>query len=832
MDKAEGTWLLLASNINERHALRVVVATRIHLPEPSAASFRLRAVEDALIERGCEVTVLTATYPLIEPDDDQVEVKRWPVLRDASGYVRGYLPYLSFDVPLFFRLLLGRRPDVALVEPPPTTGAVMRIASALRSFPYVWYAADIWSDAAQIAGAPTPVVTALRSVERFAIKGAAGIIAVSQGVADRVSELGGKNVRVIPNGIQTEVYHPKVPPLSSEELRELGILGPYMVYAGTASEWQGASVFVDALEQVLTDNPEAQLVYVGQGSQWEDIRQAAARLRESQGRDVVVLLDQSAPELVARLLVGAELALVSMVPDRGYDFAYPTKVLAGLASGTPILYAGKGPVVDDLVADQLGYAVPYDSDAVADGMRVALAEGKARFAPDRLHAWVGTNRSMKATGAAAADFVIGVAEAGGKSDQIVIGDRMDTAKSASTVNRRDVRDPVGAGEAMSKGGPSVAVVTPWYPSPAQRASGLFVEREVEAMHSAGMDVRVVYLDRTLPSGKQIRELRNGVQVLRIGMNPANPASVARAVRPLSAALRAVDVVNSHAISSLPVVAAARGAQVAGRFPWVHTEHWSALAAPDSARPLLKAVRSAFASLLRLPDVVVAESERLAAPIRDFRGDEDDPSRPVSLIPCIVPAPEHLRSTDPEGEVLRLASTGGVIDRKNPILAVKTLASLRDRGVEASLRWTGDGDLREQAQELANELGVQATFLGPGTPEDVEKEIADAHIFFAPTKGDNFFVAAAEALVNGRPLCASDQGGHTEYADPRYSEIVEAQGLADSDAPDAYADALIRLRDKTRNVNAQEISESVAEKFSPAAVAKMYDQLYRGLTERA
>ena len=780
-----------ASSRSDQRPLRVEVVTRIHMPEPSAASFRIRAVENALVQRGCEVTVLTTTYPPGEPDDGAVTVKRWPALRDSTGYLRGYVPYMSFDIPLSLRLLFGARFDVVLVEPPPTTGAVTRLVSYIRRFPYVWYAADVWSDASEIAGAPTPVVTVLRALERFAIRGAAGVIAVSEGVADRVAELGGTNIEVVANGIETTVYHPDVAPLSAAELSELGISGPYVAYAGTASEWQGASIFVDAFERILADNPQAQIVYVGQGSQWADLEEAAKRLQKVHGRDVVILLEHSSPEFVARLLAGAELALVSIVPDKGYDFAYPTKVLAGLAVGTPVLYAGKGPVVDDLVANELGYAVEYDPGAIAQVMDSVLTASTLPFEPQRLHDWVQMNRSMRATGAAAADFVIKVADG----------------------------DVTRAGRKRS-----IAVVTPWYPTTENRTSGLFVEREVDAMKAAGMDVRVVYLDRTLPSGKQERELRDGIRVLRIGMNPANPASVARAVGPLRRALRSVDVVNSHAISSLPVVAAARGKSSEARFPWVHTEHWSALGAPESAGPLLRAVRPAFGALLRLPDVVVAESERLAAPIRAFRGGDDSDSS-VVLIPCIVPTPARLAATDGQEEVLRLASTGGVIDRKNPILAVKTLASLRERGVDASLRWTGEGDLREEAQNLANELGVNAVFLGAGSPADVEREIADAHIFFAPTKGDNFFVAAAEALVNGRPLCASDQGGHIEYADPRYSEIVQAQGLTDAQAPDVYADALIRLRAKTRDVTAREISESVAAKFSPDAVAKMYDTLY-------
>ncbi len=378
----------------------------------------------------------------------------------------------------------------------------------------------------------------------------------------------------------------------------------------------------------------------------------------------------------------------------------------------------------------------------------------------------------------------------------------------------------------------VCVVTPWYPTVDSPFSGLFVQREVDAFAAVGRPVYVVHLDRSLPAGKTVPAVVGGRPVLRLGMNPANPVSVALAVPALRRALSGMDVVNSHAISALPVVALARG-----RAKWVHTEHWSALSNPESAPALLRAVRPAFASLLRLPDAVVAESERLAEPIRAFGGS------PVELIPCIVPAPPQLPVTkkgelaDPNSkqatmrtpatrvrDPIRLASTGGVIDRKDPLLAVRTVKELEDRGVAASLIWTGEGDLRGEAIELAAKLGVDAEFPGAGSEEEVQERTAAADVFFAPTKGENFFVAAAEALVSGRPLVASDQGGHTEYADPKFTEIVTER------TPGAYADAVLAVLRKTSGVPAEEIAGSVRDRFSPSTVAGQYLSLYSRLRD--
>ncbi|WP_298746718.1 glycosyltransferase [uncultured Serinicoccus sp.] len=425
----------------------VVLATRIYAPEAAAATFRLGALVRSLAGRA-RVRVLTTTPPSalrppratlggaqgnhprrsvgmegnqkrrsvgMEGDgretsasasaDPQVGVSRWPVLRDASGYVRGYLPYLSFDLPLAARLLTGPRPDVVVVEPPPTTGAVTRVALAVRSvlggpIPYVYYAADVWSDATASMGAPAVVTSLMRTLERFALRGAAGIVAVSDGVAGRVRALAGEDapVTVVPNGIDTDVFTPE-----GEQAQEAPGTA-YLVYAGTASEWQGAEVFAEAMRRVVREVPGARLVFLGQGSSWPELRRVAGELPEG----AIELRPLVPPEEAAAWLRGAAAALVSVRPGVGYDFAYPTKVVAALACGTPVVFAGPGPAAADVREHRLGAAVEHDAGAVAEAMVQALRARPDEPERARRVAWVREHRSLAATGDGAAAVVLGV----------------------------------------------------------------------------------------------------------------------------------------------------------------------------------------------------------------------------------------------------------------------------------------------------------------------------------------------------------------------------------------------------------------------------------------
>lgn len=378
---------------------RVLIASRLFPPEPGAAAFRLGALARALAGRGAEVEVLSTRPPSQSGparDPERVRVRRWPVLRDAGGNVRGYVQFASFDGPLLLRLLLARRPSVVVVEPPPTTGTVVRLVCALRRVPYAYYAGDVSSTAAEGIGVAPALVRVLRVVESWAMRGAAEVLVVSEGVRDEVERLtrGRVPVTVVGTGVDTEVFRPP------EDVATEA--GPTLVYAGTMSEIQGAGVFVEAFGQVAAEVPGARLVMYGQGSEAAHLRRRADEL--APGR--VEFPGVAGGEEVARALASAWAGLASLHPDRGYDYAFPTKMFASTACGTPVVYAGPGPGRAMVDEHDLGWAGDWDAGAVADLLRAALVAPPARADRERLRAWTEEHASQRAVAGAAADAVL------------------------------------------------------------------------------------------------------------------------------------------------------------------------------------------------------------------------------------------------------------------------------------------------------------------------------------------------------------------------------------------------------------------------------------------
>lgn len=368
--------------------MRVTIVSRIYRPEPAAASFFLGAVADALLADGHSVDVLTVRPPTGLAVQSQGErVLTAPVLRDRTGYVRGYLQYMSFDVPLAFRLLFTRRPTVVFVEPPPTTGVVVRLVCAVRRIPYVYDAADVWSDAADMATGSKVVIRVLRAFERFAMKGAAHLVTISQGVVDRARELGVRRpITITGFGAETSAF--AVTETNPERV---------FVYAGTFSAWHGADILVDAFARFASTHEGYALRFIGNGSERSAIEAKARELGLDAAIDFIGFVP---PTDLAPHLSSAIASLATLKPGTSYEYAFTSKAYSSLASGCPVIFAGPGPTAGfiDSANERVraGVALPYDADAIADAMRSFADSPLSSKERAELGSWTVAEHSMDA----------------------------------------------------------------------------------------------------------------------------------------------------------------------------------------------------------------------------------------------------------------------------------------------------------------------------------------------------------------------------------------------------------------------------------------------------
>ncbi|MBZ5621340.1 MAG: glycosyltransferase family 4 protein [Acidobacteriia bacterium] len=147
-------------------------------------------------------------------------------------------------------------------------------------------------------------------------------------------------IRVIPNGVDTDLFH------ASDAATEFGPEIP-LLYFGTLAQWQGVDLAVRAVAQICAQAP-ARLTILGAGSgrQREAIRALAGKL--GIGARVEIAPPVGQPELVQALHRSfAVLAPLAMNDRNTQQGCCPLKILEGMAAGVPVI-ASDLPVVREL----------------------------------------------------------------------------------------------------------------------------------------------------------------------------------------------------------------------------------------------------------------------------------------------------------------------------------------------------------------------------------------------------------------------------------------------------------------------------------------------------
>lgn len=362
----------------------------------------------------------------------------------------------------------------------------------------------------------------------------------------------------------------------------------------------------------------------------------------------------------------------------------------------------------------------------------------------------------------------------------------------------------------------ILAVATWYPTTRAPGVGVFIDKDVRAL-AERHDVHLVHLGPpSALEGEPATSQEGRLRITRVPFDVTRPDHYLRAGRVVRRAARDADVVHSMAFSALlPLVLVPPGR------PWVHTEHWSGFGSPETVGGIWKRL-SWLRRVAARPDVVTAVSEFLAGPIRRVR------RGPTLVVPCIVtgaaPTPRRPAST----AAVTLVSTGGLVPGKDPMTAVRTVGVLRERGVDASLTWLGEGPLRPELEAETARLGLTDHVRLPGhvDPAEVPERVAAADVFLLPTLRETFCVAAAEALGQGRPVVIGGSGGHTEFVDDSVGALVPTQ------SPEAYADAVLDVVQRLAGTSAEQIAERVRTRFSADAVRAGYEQAYHLATHGA
>lgn len=223
---------------------------------------------------------------------------------------------------------------------------------------------------------------------RSQLRWADAVIAVTPQLADWVRmERGRDGVFVVPNGANTELFHPGAALGPGLHLRR-----PYVIFFGALARWQGVETMLVAAQHPAWPD-EVDLVVVGDGVERGRVELAAARC--SRVRYLGLQPYACIPGLVARSLAG--LLPKSDPGGRASTTGlFPLKLFETLACGVPAVVTDFPGVADLVREDDCGLVIPpEDPEALAQAVdylhrhpdKRELMGRRGRELVEREHSW-------------------------------------------------------------------------------------------------------------------------------------------------------------------------------------------------------------------------------------------------------------------------------------------------------------------------------------------------------------------------------------------------------------------------------------------------------------
>lgn len=332
---------------------RVLIVSQYYSPE----HFRINEVAQSLLDRQCDVTVLTGypNYPsgsidneykkpflFMEEGIDGVSVIRCPIIPRRSGSAIWLsLNYLSFLLSASILILFNRKKfkqiDLIFVYgvSPITTAIPAMLLSKLNKIPLIYNLQDLWPESLIETGMVKSKYL-IKLVGIFAdwiYRKSDIVLCQSEAIRKHVSsKVPGVNVQYWPNAVNLNIN------LAQEEIRKTK-KGPLnFTFAGNIGRVQGLDIVAQAFK--IVGGANAYLKIFGTGRSFEELQ----RKTLDEAIDNVFLMGAVPYKEIGSKLLEADVLLISLIEGKGLKKTLPNKLQAYLAAGKPILAIAAGEI--------------------------------------------------------------------------------------------------------------------------------------------------------------------------------------------------------------------------------------------------------------------------------------------------------------------------------------------------------------------------------------------------------------------------------------------------------------------------------------------------------
>mgnify|MGYP001266208044 CR=1 FL=1 len=369
--------------------MRVLIFSQYYYPEAVPKPHELA---EELAANGHEVSVLTGFphYPGGKLAEGyrlglklREKIRGIPVLRlfelpyHSTNSLLRMANYLSFMLSAPFGAFMTPKVDVIYVwHPPQTIGVAAWLISKIKRAPFVYDVQDIWGHFTVLSGMVregSPAIKIIRFLEKFVSRRAHHLIVQTEAGREYFTNIGVRreDISILPHWIDEKMFAAA----SNEEREKLrkhfGWEDKFVVlFAGNLGIVQGLDSVLEA-SRILSPE-KIRIVFVGDGTDKPRLEKIAKELNTGN----VQFIDRQPLEKMPAFMAASDALLVCLKKSDVTKYVIPSKTVAYLASGKPILLATGGASEDLIKEARAGITVEPENPS-----ELAAAIEKLRSMP-------------------------------------------------------------------------------------------------------------------------------------------------------------------------------------------------------------------------------------------------------------------------------------------------------------------------------------------------------------------------------------------------------------------------------------------------------------------
>lgn len=367
-----------------------------------------------------------------------------------------------------------------------------------------------------------------------------------------------------------------------------------------------------------------------------------------------------------------------------------------------------------------------------------------------------------------------------------------------------------------------------YP-PVGGGGGRVAEDICRGLVQRGHEIRVLTAH---VAGQAVHEERDGVRIIRLRsgrrfpFQATFPSMLRFVLASIAAGLQLArewkpDLIHAH--FAVPAGPAARTLSRWMGIPYIITIHLGDVpgGAPEKTDRWFQWVYPFTPNVWKSAAAIIAVSEftrQLA--LKHYPVD-------VQVIPSGIDLAAFRERTITVGQPPSLIFTGRLVEQKNPLLVVHTLAELKDLSWNCTL--VGDGPLRRELEDEINKYGLADRFALTGwiDQKGVIEFLERSDVLFMPSRSEGMPIAGIQALATGLAIVAGRAGGFTELVEQGVNGYLFDP--TDRESPRRYLREL--LTSPQRLLAFKRASRTMASRFDLQRVVDQYESLFQEILRR-